>query len=219
MNKNKIIEFVGMPGSGKTFFEKKIFKYSNKKIIKNNFNYLSKFDKIKYIVLFIFSYPNFFFKSINIILKNIFFKREFKKYFYYFYNETAFRSYIDTRKEKKLILLNSEGFVYRTSFYFNYIFNEKTENYLNCLPRIDLIIFIRSIKKIDLSRTNKRKIGFKYNKRDLKGFWLTAEHCDPSPSKNSDSFVVKEGYVSITPLHSEQTNLKFIKELSSWSFN
>ena len=57
------------------------------------------------------------------------------------------------------------------------------------------------------------------NKRDLKGFWLTAEHCDPSPSKNSDSFVVKEGYVSITPLHSEQTNLKFIKELSSWSFN
>ena len=57
------------------------------------------------------------------------------------------------------------------------------------------------------------------NKRDLKGFWLTAEHCDPSPSKNSDSFVVKEGYVSITPLHSEQTNLKFIKELSAWSFN
>ena len=57
------------------------------------------------------------------------------------------------------------------------------------------------------------------NKRDLKGFWLTAEHCDPSPSKNSDSFVVKEGYVSITPLHSEQTNLKFVKELSTWSFN
>tara|TARA_Y100001935_G_scaffold104498_1_gene86722 strand:+ start:1912 stop:2676 length:765 start_codon:yes stop_codon:yes gene_type:complete len=57
------------------------------------------------------------------------------------------------------------------------------------------------------------------NSRDLKGFWLTAEHCDPNPSEISDSFVVKEGYVSITPLHSEQTNFKFIKELSSWSFN
>ena len=57
------------------------------------------------------------------------------------------------------------------------------------------------------------------NNRGLKGFWLTAEQCDPSPSKNSDSYVVKEGYVSITPLHSEQTNLKFIKELSLWSFN
>ena len=62
MIKNKIVEFVGMPGSGKTFFEKKIFKYSNKKIIKNNFNYFNKFNKIKYIVFFIFSYPNFFFK-------------------------------------------------------------------------------------------------------------------------------------------------------------
>ena len=170
MIKNKIVEFVGMPGSGKTFFEKKIFKYSNKKIIKNNFNYLNKFNKIKYIVFFIFSYPNFFFKSINIILKNIFFKKEFKKYFYWFYNEIAYRSYIDNRKEKKLILLNSEGFVYRTSFYFDYIFNEKTKNYLNCLPRIDLIIFIRSSKKTDLSRTYNRKIGFKYNKRDLKDY-------------------------------------------------
>ena len=67
-------------------------------------------------------------------------------------------------------MLNSEGFVYRTSFYFDYIFNEKTKNYLNCLPRIDLIIFIRSSKKTDLSRTYNRKIGFKYNKRDLKDY-------------------------------------------------
>ena len=57
------------------------------------------------------------------------------------------------------------------------------------------------------------------NFRGSNSFWLTAEHCDPNPHKNSDSFVVKEGYVSITPLHSEQTNLKFIDELSLWSFN
>ncbi len=171
MNKSKIVEFVGMPGSGKTFFEKKIFKYSNKKIIRNNFYYLNKFNKIKFILFFIFSYPNFFFKSINIIFKNILIKEEFKKYFYYFYNEAAFRSYIDSRKEKKTILLNSEGFVYRTSYYFDYIYNEKTENYLNCLPKIDLIIFIKSNKKTDLSRTNKRNIGFKYNKRDLRDYY------------------------------------------------
>ena len=171
MTKSKIVEFVGMPGSGKTFFEKKIFKHSNKKIIRNNFFYLNRFNKLKFILFFIFSYPLFFFKSIYIILKKILIKKEFKKYFYYFYNEAAYRSYIDFSGEKKTILLNSEGFVYRTSYYFDYIYNKKTENYLNCLPKIDLIIFINSDKKADLSRTKKRKIGFKYNKRDVRDYY------------------------------------------------
>ena len=61
MIQNKIIEFIGMPGSGKTFYENEIIKLGNKKIIKNNFNYLNKLQKTKFIILFIFSYPIFFF--------------------------------------------------------------------------------------------------------------------------------------------------------------
>ena len=57
------------------------------------------------------------------------------------------------------------------------------------------------------------------NTRGLEGYWLTADHHDPDPSKDSDSVAVKEGYVSITPLHSEQTNFNFIKKLSAWSLN
>ena len=171
MSKSKVVEFVGMPGSGKTFFEKKIFKHSNKKIIRNNFSHLNRLNKLRYIIFFIINYPNFFFKSIIIILKKILIKKGFKKYFYYFYNEAAYRSYFDFRKDKKIILLNSEGFVYRTSNYFDFIYNKKTENYLNYLPKIDLVIFIKSSKKTDLLRTNKRKIGLKYNKGDLKDYY------------------------------------------------
>ena len=57
------------------------------------------------------------------------------------------------------------------------------------------------------------------NTRGLGGYWLTADHHDPDPSKDSDSVAVKDGYVSITPLHSEQTNYSFIEELSAWSLN
>ena len=57
------------------------------------------------------------------------------------------------------------------------------------------------------------------NSRGLKGYWLTADHHDPDPSKDSDSVAVREGYVSVTPLHSEQTNFKFIDELSAWNLN
>ena len=54
------------------------------------------------------------------------------------------------------------------------------------------------------------------NSRGLEGYWLTAEHNDPDHSKNNDSVAVKDGYVSVTPLHSEQTNFSFIQELSRW---
>ncbi len=57
------------------------------------------------------------------------------------------------------------------------------------------------------------------NSRGLKGFWLTANHNDPDKSKDSDSVAVRDGFVSITPLHSEQTNYSFIEKLQKWSFN
>ena len=57
------------------------------------------------------------------------------------------------------------------------------------------------------------------NSRGLEGYWLTADHHDPDSSKDCDSVAVREGYVSVTPLHSEQTNFNFIKDLSTWSLS
>ena len=57
------------------------------------------------------------------------------------------------------------------------------------------------------------------NGRGLESYWLTADHNDPDLSKDNDSIAVKEGYVSVTPLHSEQTNFRFIKELTKWGLN
>ena len=54
------------------------------------------------------------------------------------------------------------------------------------------------------------------NNRSFEGYWLTAKHNDPDLSRDNDSIAVKEGYVSVTPLHSEQTNFSFIQELSKW---
>ena len=58
------IEFLGMPGSGKTFYQKliarkKIFKKC--KIITNRFNILSRKKKFLLALAFITKYPVFFF--------------------------------------------------------------------------------------------------------------------------------------------------------------
>ena len=73
MKKKIYIEFIGMPGSGKTFFQKLITKNKDLKksiIIKNNFKLLNKIQKLSYILLFIIRYPVFFIKQfIYCILK------------------------------------------------------------------------------------------------------------------------------------------------------
>ena len=57
------------------------------------------------------------------------------------------------------------------------------------------------------------------NNRGLESYWLTANQNDPDMSKNNDSVAVKEGFISVTPLHSEQTNFSFIEKLTKWSLN
>ena len=63
---------------------------------------------------------------------------------------------------------------------------------------------------------NFEKVG---NSRGLESYWLTANQYDPDMSKDNDSVAVKEGFISITPLHSEQTNFSFIEKLTKWSLN
>ena len=57
------------------------------------------------------------------------------------------------------------------------------------------------------------------NSRGIENYWLTANQNDPDMSNDNDSVAVKEGFISVTPLHSEQTNFSFIEELTKWSLN
>ena len=64
MEKKISIEFLGMPGSGKTFYQKLIVKkkiFKGFKIIVNNFNILSRKKKFFLVLQFISKYPIFFF--------------------------------------------------------------------------------------------------------------------------------------------------------------
>ena len=70
MRKKINIEFIGMPGSGKTFFQKLISNNKDLKkfnIIKNNFKILNKKQKLLFILLFILKYPVFFYKTIYLL--------------------------------------------------------------------------------------------------------------------------------------------------------
>lgn len=168
--KNKIIEFVGMPGSGKTFYQKKIKNLFSNKIYLNNFKRLNKFEKFKFILISILKKPNFFFKTL-LYINSLSKKKERKRYFYYFYNEVAYRFFFDAIKKKRKFLVNSEGFVYRSSNYFNYKFNDIVKQYLKSMPDLDLIFFMNCSKLECLNRTSRRQNGYKYKIEDLKSFY------------------------------------------------
>ena len=164
------IEFIGMPASGKSFYKKKIEKTLSKdKILTNNFNFLSKILKIFFFMMFLFRYT-----KLTIINLNFFFftknnNKEFKKHFYYFKNEAALRIYHEIKKE---IIINSEGFRHRAIYFIheNLKINKDFlyKNYINSLPKIDILIYIRSNKRLNISRSKKRKKSFKYNLEEIK---------------------------------------------------
>lgn len=173
MKKKINIEFIGMPGSGKTFFQHLIGKnkeFKNFKIIKNNFKILNKAQKFLYILLFVIQYPIFFLRTIFLLYKIEESKVSKKRHFYFFYNEMALRAYCNFFKEN-CIYVNSEGFWYRAYFYFQKkIIKKKLINYLKTIPKIDILIFMNSSKKLNLERVNKRKNEYKYSKEDLKNY-------------------------------------------------
>ena len=50
-------------------------------------------------------------------------------------------------------------------------------------------------------------------------YWMTGDIKDPDTAIESDGVALKKGYVSITPLQLQMTNLDFINELKDWRFN
>ena len=67
---------------------------------------------------------------------------------YYFINEASLYSYFISLN-KNIFLINSEGFLYRTSFYFNQNkSNLKLKHYLRNVPKVDMVILVKNKKKI-----------------------------------------------------------------------
>ena len=169
MNKKIYVEFIGMPGSGKTFFQKKLIKKLKYNATSNNFLHLNKMQKIFYIIKFALNYKFFFFKTLFFLFKIKKKNKLFKRYLYYFYNEIAFRSFFENNKKYKY-LINSEGFYYRSSYYFNNKIDISLKKYLKTFPYINLLVFVKSKKSTDINRTIKRKNGFTYSEEDKRGY-------------------------------------------------
>jgi len=173
MNKIYRVEFIGMPGSGKTFYQNKVLNYikiKNYKKVTNNFKILNRLSKIIFFILFFFKKPIFTLKTLVLIKASKGMPNEKNKHLYYFFNEASLYSYFNSLK-KNLIIINSEGFLYRSCFYFhpeNSSFN--LQNYIKEIPKVDLIIFVKSNKSLNIKRANSRKKEYNYNFDDIKTY-------------------------------------------------
>ena len=47
-------------------------------------------------------------------------------------------------------------------------------------------------------------------------YWMTGESIDPDSSGNTDYRALKDGYISVTPIHYRLTNESFMSDLESW---
>ncbi len=159
-----------MPGSGKSFFQKKILnKFNKKNIHKNDYKKLSKTKKIINIFLFILNNKYFVLKTIFFLIFKVN-KQKRNRHFYYFYNEIALRESFENFREKTDVI-NDEGFLYRSAIYFDRKYKSfELENYLKKIPRIDLIIYLYSKKKSNFKRTLKRVNGYKYTGYDYENY-------------------------------------------------
>jgi 5'-nucleotidase len=50
-------------------------------------------------------------------------------------------------------------------------------------------------------------------------YWMTGEIVDPNSTEGVDSHALQNGYVSITPIHYQLTNLEFLDQLKKWKFH
>ena len=173
--KNKIfnVEFLGMPGSGKSYIQNIILK---KLKLKNYLNYYSDYKllnricKIFFFFRFLLSYPIFSLKTLMLIKLSKQQANEKNKHMYYFVNEASLYSYFISLN-KNIFLINSEGFLYRTSFYFNQNkSNLKLKHYLRNVPKVDMVILIKNKKKDNIYRANSRINEYKYNSHDIKNY-------------------------------------------------
>lgn len=78
------------------------------------------------------------------------------------------------------------------------------------------------IRGIRLTRQGKKQFREYFDKRqDPAGrtyYWLTGELIDPEEGPDVDSVAIRDGYVSITPIHYNLTDEKLFEKLKDWTF-
>lgn len=79
------------------------------------------------------------------------------------------------------------------------------------------------IKGIKITELGIRKYENSYDQRtDPMGrsyYWLSGSLIEISNSESSDVECVKSGYISITPLHFDLTDYKYLNEMKKWNIN
>ena len=168
-----LIEFFGLPGSGKTFYSKKLLsKISIYKKVKSE-NYLKMCFVKKFLLVINFFFENIIFVSLIFFLH--FFNKNLDKtwksrHLYYLKNE--FLKY-QFYKSKNIVLINSEGFHHRAIFY---LFGKLRKNdneykitklFLRYIPKPDYLVLVQADRKNSIKSTQKRKKGFKYDAKTL----------------------------------------------------
>jgi len=103
-----------------------------------------------------------------------------------------------------------------------------TENILeNSLPEGTLLnVNVPNISYNNISGfrlTSQGKVGFRdwfERREDPRGriyYWMSGQIEDRDTDPEVDSVALKDGFISVTPIHYELTNKNFLSELSNWS--
>jgi hypothetical protein len=164
-----IIDFIGFPGSGKSFLANKLYKElkkTKKKIIFENELKLNLLIKIYLLIKFTIKNPLYIFLIALIHYKNHLFLHPIWqiKIHRWILNEVIFFEYC---KNKNRILIRSEGLHHRLLMLLaginknNFYFFEKM--LLRYTPIPEKLIFIDTSLKKSIQNTVRRKKGFKYH--------------------------------------------------------
>lgn len=95
----------------------------------------------------------------------------------------------------------------------------KTKMLLNVnIPEVDKIEFIKGIK---ITRLGVKKYRNSFEERkDPRGnsyYWLAGELVQDETGEDTDIFAIRNGYVSVTPIHIDLTGYEEIKKIKRWN--
>lgn len=80
---------------------------------------------------------------------------------------------------------------------------------------------VKKVKGIKITEVGVKKYKNNFEERkDPRGnsyYWLAGELIDSEIGENTDINAVRNGYISITPIHIDLTEYSFIKELNTWT--
>lgn len=167
-----IIEMIGLPGAGKSYYTKeiyKVFKKSKKKIIFENKKKINFFLKVSLLIKFTIKKPLYIFLFLIFHHYNKSLDKTWKERHYrWILKEIIFYEYC---KDSDIILIRSEGLHQRLLFYLA----TKIESNFNLLERLFLsytpvpnkLVMIDISINESIKITSKRQKGFKFDKKTI----------------------------------------------------